>query len=326
MTDDTVPAGAHWQRFATTESDEAYDYLRRAYLDFTVHFSRDCGNGVGIRTVAAALGDVSMARVHYAAHSHLETAPSGDLTIFHVLDGSYALHKDKDEHRLRAGDTALVLPDDPLNIVLPGADVLISRLPRELLEETAHAGSGVSGADLRFDSTRPVSAELARHWSATFSYLTRSVLSDPVLMANPLVVAQARRHLAQTALTVFPNTGVDPRLHPRGDVAPRALRRAMSHIEDNADRPIALAQIADAAGVQPRALQVAFRRHLDTTPTNYLRKVRLERAHRDLQRSDPATGVTVTMIAQRWGFPHLGRFSADYRRIYGFSPSHTLRT
>jgi AraC-like DNA-binding protein len=74
------------------------------------------------------------------------------------------------------------------------------------------------------------------------------------------------------------------------------------------------------------ALQLAFRRHLDITPTHYLRQVRLERAHRDLQRADPATGVTVTMIAHRWGLPHLGRFSTDYRRIYGLSPSRTLRT
>ncbi|WP_433652462.1 helix-turn-helix transcriptional regulator [Micromonospora zamorensis] len=87
-----------------------------------------------------------------------------------------------------------------------------------------------------------------------------------------------------------------------------------------------MAEIAAAAGVHPRALQFAFRRHLDTAPTNYVRKVRLDRAHRDLQNADPSTGVTVTMIANRWGFTHLGRFSADYRSAYGISPSRTLRS
>nr|BFE68907.1 hypothetical protein GCM10020092_022080 [Actinoplanes digitatis] len=52
----------------------------------------------------------------------------------------------------------------------------------------------------------------------------------------------------------------------------------------------------------------------------------MERAHRDLQASDPTTGVTVAMIANRWGFTHLGRFSTDYRAAYGTSPSRTLRT
>ncbi|MGC4792182.1 helix-turn-helix transcriptional regulator [Micromonospora sp. DT178] len=66
--------------------------------------------------------------------------------------------------------------------------------------------------------------------------------------------------------------------------------------------------------------------HHDTTPMRYVRQIRLERAHRDLQAADPSTGVTVTMIARRWGFTHLGRFSTDYRAAYGSSPSHTLRT
>jgi AraC family ethanolamine operon transcriptional activator len=33
----------------------------------------------------------------------------------------------------------------------------------------------------------------------------------------------------------------------------------------------------------------------------------------------------VTLIAQRWGFFHLGRFAANYQRIFGEKPSHTLR-
>ena len=36
--------------------------------------------------------------------------------------------------------------------------------------------------------------------------------------------------------------------------------------------------------------------------------------------------ATVAMIANRWGFTHLGRFSTDYRAAYGTSPSRTLRT
>jgi AraC-like DNA-binding protein len=34
---------------------------------------------------------------------------------------------------------------------------------------------------------------------------------------------------------------------------------------------------------------------------------------------------TVTMVALRYGFAHLGRFSAYYQRTYGEPPSITLR-
>lgn len=103
------------------------------------------------------------------------------------------------------------------------------------------------------------------------------------------------------------------------------MRRATEFIDTHAGEPIGLSEIAAAAGLGPRGLQHAFARHRDTTPLGYLRQVRLERAHRELQGADPTRGDTVAAIAARWGFPHPSRFSADYRRRYGRYPSTTLR-
>ncbi|PWW25266.1 helix-turn-helix protein [Geodermatophilus normandii] len=72
-------------------------------------------------------------------------------------------------------------------------------------------------------------------------------------------------------------------------------------------------------------MQLAFRRHLDTTPTAYLRQVRLAQAHRQLREATPGDGVTVTAVAARWGFTP-SRFTAHYRAAYGVTPSSTLRT
>ncbi|WP_294014024.1 helix-turn-helix transcriptional regulator [Streptomyces sp.] len=58
---------------------------------------------------------------------------------------------------------------------------------------------------------------------------------------------------------------------------------------------------------------------LGVTPLTYLRNVRLDRVHADL-----LTGATgVTEAAGRWGFSHLNRFSAAYRRRFGAAPSQT---
>jgi transcriptional regulator GlxA family with amidase domain len=111
----------------------------------------------------------------------------------------------------------------------------------------------------------------------------------------------------------------------RGRVAPPTLRRAIRYIEDHAADDIGLADIAAAAGLGARGLQLAFRRHHDVTPLEYLRRVRLDRAHHDLQAGTPAD-ATVGRIADRWGFPHHGNFSALYLRTYGCSPSMTLRS
>jgi transcriptional regulator GlxA family with amidase domain len=98
----------------------------------------------------------------------------------------------------------------------------------------------------------------------------------------------------------------------------------MAFIHENADSDIGLAEIAAAANLTPRAVQYTFRRHLGVTPLEYLRRVRMKMAHRDLQIADP-TVDTVTSIAARWGFTHAGRFSVTYRAMFGMSPSATLR-
>ncbi len=106
---------------------------------------------------------------------------------------------------------------------------------------------------------------------------------------------------------------------------PRLLRRALDFIHDNAEYEITIRDIASASDVTPRALQYAFREHLDTTPLEYLRRIRLERAHRELQSADPALD-TVTSIAGRCGFSHPGRFSSAYKQVFGTEPSRTLRS
>jgi anti-anti-sigma factor len=102
------------------------------------------------------------------------------------------------------------------------------------------------------------------------------------------------------------------------------LRRAIAFIDKHAGDDISAADIADAACVTSRAVQLAFRRYLGITPLGYLRQVRLERAHRELLAARPAPG-TVTRIAADWQFTNLSRFTARYRATYGVLPSQTLR-
>jgi AraC-like DNA-binding protein len=53
----------------------------------------------------------------------------------------------------------------------------------------------------------------------------------------------------------------------------------------------------------------------------YLRRAQFVRTRQALQRAEP--GKSVTAIATPWGFAHLGRSSAEYRRAFGETPSRT---
>ncbi|MDN5795311.1 MAG: helix-turn-helix transcriptional regulator [Intrasporangium sp.] len=176
-----------------------------------------------------------------------------------------------------------------------------------------------------FTGHRPFSAAAARQWVHTVAYVTESLTCEGGAAA-PLVAGSAARLLAATALATFPNTSVlDERPVDRTDATPETVRRALAFIESSADHPIGVDDIAQAACVTVRAVQLAFRRHLDTTPMAHLRRIRLDRAHEDLHRARPDDGTTVTQVAARWGFPSPSRFSMLYRAEYAQLPSETLR-
>ncbi|WP_300031150.1 AraC family transcriptional regulator [uncultured Roseobacter sp.] len=106
-------------------------------------------------------------------------------------------------------------------------------------------------------------------------------------------------------------------------VLPRTLRRALEFIHANLVDPIDLTQIAGAAGISVRTLQLGFRDTFGATPMQYLRNARLDLAHYLLSaRDDP---VSVTEAAFSSGFSHLGRFSRDYKRRFGTAPSQMHR-
>jgi len=90
-------------------------------------------------------------------------------------------------------------------------DVVNVHLPWALLAQTA-VTAGLALYALRFLDARPVSAAMACYWRRSVEHVLSSVLREPVTAASPLVVASARRLLADAALAVFPNTTltVDP--------------------------------------------------------------------------------------------------------------------
>jgi transcriptional regulator GlxA family with amidase domain len=188
------------------------------------------------------------------------------------------------------------------------------------------ADGGSDGAPVRLTGHRPYSPAAAQRLSRTITYLRDHVLADPAGSEHPLILSTAAQHLAATVLATFPNTALtEPTSSDRQDAHPVALRRALSYMGDHADEPLTVADIAAAAHVTVRALQYAFRRHLDTTPLAHLRHIRLAHAHQDLTVADPTRGATVTAVAARWGFHHAGRFATLYRQAYGRSPQRTLR-
>jgi AraC family ethanolamine operon transcriptional activator len=78
----------------------------------------------------------------------------------------------------------------------------------------------------------------------------------------------------------------------------------------------------EATGASQRMLEYHFRRIYGVTPQTWFRCMKLNALRRDLLHAR-ATGERISDIAMRWGFLHLGRFSEEYRRLFGESPRDT---
>lgn len=89
------------------------------------------------------------------------------------------------------------------------------------------------------------------------------------------------------------------------------------------DEPLHISALCRALDVSERTLRKAFHSTHGVPPCRHLRMLRLSRARRALLSAD-GDRVTVTEIATGFGFVELGRFSVEYRRIFGESPSKTL--
>ncbi|OBI55573.1 AraC family transcriptional regulator [Mycobacterium sp. E796] len=175
---------------------------------------------------------------------------------------------------------------------------------------------------IRFLNWRPRSRGAVRAWHRALDYVT-AALAAPDTAQQPMIVAAMAPLLAGALLECYPSNATEQDL--AGDPSlPETLKEAVAFIHRHAAGDVSINDIAGAVHLTPRAVQYLFRRQLDTTPTEYVRRVRLHRAHQELLAGERA-GTTVTEIAQRWGFAHTGRFAVLYRQTYGQSPHTTLK-
>ncbi|QHF03789.1 helix-turn-helix domain-containing protein [Pseudomonas asturiensis] len=103
----------------------------------------------------------------------------------------------------------------------------------------------------------------------------------------------------------------------------RMVDRARGYVLAHLDEPLSILDVCNHIGTSRRKLQYCFQETLGINPVAYLRTQRLNAVRRELRESSRVEHVQV--VAARWGFWHLSRFSRDYRRLFGETPSQTLQ-
>jgi transcriptional regulator GlxA family with amidase domain len=110
---------------------------------------------------------------------------------------------------------------------------------------------------------------------------------------------------------------------PHGKACRELVEEAETLALAEVDEPLHISALCVALAVSERTLRKAFHKAYGLPPCRHLRMLRLSQARQALLSAD-SKRVTVTEIATGFGFVELGRFSVEYRKIFGETPSQTL--
>lgn len=192
-----------------------------------------------------------------------------------------------------------------------------------LMTELAHCLGHMPRNPLLFEPTFDLRKNETGALLRLISFLCHEVeQSDSLHLHSSLAIQQLERSILYALLDQHPHNYSNILHSPiQSDLEWRA-RLVEEFILANLDRPLSMGDLCALTNVSARALQACFRRYRGYTPMQFLKRARLEKARQDLLAD---TEESVGEIAVKWGFYHLGRFSADYRREYGELPSETRR-
>ena len=327
--DPTAPLSAEPEvtEFHSDDVDQIRDFLGE---HFTEHVLKVEGREKNVDTVlrAVSIGDVSVNYVEYAEPVEIEqTVAEPIFMIGRPLKGQLEV-RNGDDYISGGPPRGAVLSMDRPNLIrgfTPNLQFRVVRLERESLErQLSDWLDHELKESVHFDFPLPADTDAGRAWWGYVEHLWTNALNGTFATA-PLLLSEASRMTKAMLLSLQPHNYSAQLREGASAAAPFYVRRAEDYMRANAGQSINMEDLVVASGVSARSLYAGFRRFRGTSPMAFLKWLRLELAHADLQAANPGES-TVKQIALLRGFAHLGHFSDAYRRKYGQPPSHTLRT
>jgi AraC-like DNA-binding protein len=316
---------SRYRIFESAAPDELKLFLAKKRLDLRINAKLD-GGALDSRVNAAYLPGMYLSALAYEGLVAVAAPPDRlDYALQIPLAGALEAQTGAASVAISLGQAAVGSPGrDQVIRSTPDCMRMIVSLNRDTVVRQLAAMLGEAVVEpLVFETAMSLDNPHAAAISGLLRWAVGELERSPSLLHNPLAAMQLEQFMV-TALLLAQDNNYRDRLQATADrgVSVRSVKRAIDYIQANAAAPLTLADLVAASGVAGRTLHKHFRLSKGMSPMAYLRGVRLQKAREDLLRD---TGQSVTEIAARWGFDHLGRFAADYRKRFGETPSQTQR-
>jgi AraC family ethanolamine operon transcriptional activator len=222
--------------------------------------------------------------------------------------------------------------DDAVLMIEPGAEYCVTTkysegfhgffVPANMLPEQLKTERQTAALSYTLQNQTQVAIKVRN----LFSRIIAAVSENPAIELSPA----ARMIEAELLSTLLPLLESQSDYMNRPDVTGRKTiseivitKRAHDILEELANEPIHVSQLANLVGVSERTLRNAFNSLYQIGPCQYLRVRTLHNVHQDLLLSNPEER-SVTDILTHWGVWELGRFAGRYKSQFGELPNETL--
>ena len=305
----------------TTLSMDEGEYLEtkfNGYVDMAVHaidwtllctyeLKPDSINGI---YKILALPNMQIAYTHMGGAIMYDFISPEDTVSFSVVE--YNSHKIcLDEMKLHTADIAIIESTKQYNFMYNGEVKLLD----VSIKKKAHASlfeKLLSTVNMHYHDVDGEMAQLLH--SIITSYADKNNLSLTTLLEIEQRVCTAMLALVSTQVAKSTT------LSKSEKIALNVKEQIIHHM----DVKINIKALAQEHKISERSLQTAFKKLFGFTPVEFLRLMKLNLVHHELMKNDE-TKTTVSRIASKWGFNHMGRFSGFYTELFGENPSVTLK-
>jgi AraC-like DNA-binding protein len=184
------------------------------------------------------------------------------------------------------------------------------------------AGTPGAGMPIGFQAINPPAGSRQR-FNDYLSTMFTQARRDSEFLGNPAVLSEIEGRLLEIACVTAAHLGTHAQRQPlRCRNRTRVVKRSWEIVNQNRQSPVSLEMLCSENNVSLRTLEYAFLEIAGINPNLFLRIHRLHISRGAMVRGEARF---VKEAAYAGGFFHLGRFSVDYREVFGESPVQTLR-
>lgn len=312
--------------FQTCDATEARERVAQIYCPHDLRIIGQDSQQVDTCMSHVPLGGASLNRLRYGPTVYIDAGRlSNFLLVMMPMEGSSQVSCGEQTLGTSPFTAAVISPTLPFHQTIHAhCDQIMVQISREVLERTC---AQHIGHELRHPLQFRVDLDMSNGnsgWPALIAYLLAEFDRNVPYLDSPLIRTPIEHLIVATLLHSQWHNYSEELARPVKPIAPSHVKRVEEYIESHADEPLTVAALAACAGVSTSALFAGFRDFRNNSPMAYLRSVRLQRVHDELLGKTPGE-TTVTDVAMRWGFHHLGHFTTQYKRKFGELPSDTLR-